>query len=79
MEELKQFLAAIILVVLFMSAVMIPTVFIKRHYAQINCSQFSLQSNREVKFVNYSFWKWECLTPTKNEKWISVDSLRDVD
>ena len=42
------------------------------------CTKFAEQSNRETKFVDYSFWYWDCLTPTKDGKWISTYNLRDT-
>lgn len=42
------------------------------------CYSFASQSNREVKFVSYTQWSWDCLTPSKDGKWISVEMLRDI-
>lgn len=49
------------------------------HYDVAACSSFGEQSNREVKFVDYTYWSWDCLTPTTDGKWISTSRLRDLD
>ena len=48
-----------------------------RHYDRINCKNFSAQTNRQVKFVIYSTFSCDCLTPTNKRKWISTDNLRE--
>lgn len=50
---------------------------ISKHYDHINCTQFGEQSKRQVRFVTYSFWAWDCLTPTADGKWISTKNLRE--
>ena len=41
------------------------------------CKVFERESNRETKFVEYTFWRRDCLTPSKEEnKWISAFNLR---
>lgn len=43
------------------------------------CDRFSLESNRETKFANYTYWSYECLTPSSDGKtWISTNKLREV-
>lgn len=50
------------------------------HYLdQRTCAAFGVQANRTVKFSDYTYWTWECLTPAKNGKWISTDRLRDFE
>lgn len=44
-----------------------------------SCHSFGELSNREVKFVLYTPVTWDCLTPTKDGKWISTSRLRDID
>ncbi len=50
---------------------------VERHYAESACSSFSEQSGRETKFVDYTYFAWDCLTPGADGKWISVEQLRD--
>jgi hypothetical protein len=49
------------------------------HYDEAACHSFAKQSNRTTKFVSYTYWHWDCLTPTSDGKWISVDNLRSGD
>lgn len=42
------------------------------------CISFGKETNREVRFVNYTFFRWDCLTPAKDGKWISTKGLRDI-
>ena len=41
------------------------------------CTAFSGASNRTTKFVEYTYWSWDCLTPTADGKWISTTLLRE--
>lgn len=48
------------------------------HHLEVNkCNGFGHQTNREVKWADYSFWNYECLTPTKDGKWIPTDKIRE--
>jgi hypothetical protein len=67
-----------IAVVLFVGGIATVATTISKHYAEINCEQFGEQTNREVRFVKYNFWNWDCLTPSDDGKWISTDSLREI-
>jgi hypothetical protein len=59
-----------------MALVVVP---IGKHYDKAACHTFGDRSNREVRFVTYTYWSWDCLTPTVDGKWISTSRLRDVD
>ncbi len=63
--------------VLVFGAIMFGGRTITRHYDSIECRSFGQQSGREVKFVDYNYWSWGCLTPTTDGKWIDVDNLRE--
>lgn len=43
------------------------------------CTTFGAQSNRQVKFVDYSWGNWDCLTPSSDgtNRWISAHLLRE--
>lgn len=41
-----------------------------------SCNVFAEESNRETKYVEYTFWRYDCLTPQENEIWTSVFNLR---
>lgn len=49
---------------------------IDRETLRTTCSGFSEASHRETKFVEYSYWSRDCLTPQKDGKWISTTLLR---
>jgi len=40
------------------------------------CAVFAEASNRETKFVEYTHWSWDCLTPQSDGLWISAYNLR---
>lgn len=69
-------LAAIIVVVFVIAALIVVP--ISRHYDAAACHSFGKQSDRTVRFVNYTYWKWDCLTPSSDGKWISTSMLRDL-
>lgn len=63
-------LAVIVAIVI---AVRMPT-----HYFDVrDCRQFAETSNRETKFVHYTWMTWDCLTPAEDGRWIPVDQLRE--
>jgi len=49
-----------------------------RHIDKENCHGFGVASGRETKFVDYTFWSWDCLTPTTDGKKIPVKNLREI-
>ena len=68
--------AGICLVVFLVAALAVRP--ISRHYDAASCHSFGKQSGRTVRFVDYTYWKWDCLTPSSDGKWISVKMLRDL-
>lgn len=66
-----------IALVLFIGGLTTVGTRISKHYDEVNCHSFAKQANRETKFVTYSFWAWDCLTPTADGKWISTHNLRE--
>ena len=71
-------IAGILLVlVLFVGGLTVAGTRISKHYDEVNCHSFAEQANRQTKFVTYSFWAWDCLTPTADGKWISTKNLRE--
>lgn len=69
--------------ILFIGVILVLPFFgliaIAKHYNEITCYEFWFASEREVKFVKYTFLSWDCLTPTKDGKYISTSMLRDID
>lgn len=43
-----------------------------------SCALYSKQTGRQTKFVDYTHYSWDCLTPSRDGKWISTDSLVEV-
>lgn len=41
------------------------------------CAVFEDESGRDTKFVEYTHWRFDCLTPTDGGEWISTFNLRD--
>ena len=51
---------------------------IDHHYEQNKCHGFGQATGRVVKWADYSFWNYECLTPSKDGKWVTTDQLREM-
>lgn len=47
------------------------------HFDGSRCAQFGQISGRQVKFVDYNIFSWECLVNTSNG-WIDLDNVGDV-
>lgn len=75
MDELIGLIATVILVV----TLGIPARQIGHHYSVNNCRIFQDETGYETKFVDYHFFKWDCLAQTKTGKWVSKDNLREMD
>lgn len=47
-----------------------------KHVASYECRHWGEANGRPVKFVTYTFWSWDCLTPNHNAPgtWISTDN-----
>jgi len=72
------FMVALICVMLI-TAIAVPSIEISRGVDHRSCTAFGQAANREVKFVEYTYFSWDCLTPTVDGKWISTTRLRDLD
>ena len=46
--------------------------------AEKSCKVFGEVSNRETKYVEYTWWNFSCITPDSNGKWIDISFIRDV-
>lgn len=42
-----------------------------------SCDTFAIESDRETKYVEYTYWRYDCLTLTDSGNWISAYNLRD--
>jgi hypothetical protein len=63
--------------VLAFCLIMLGTRQVTIHYDRAACHSFATQTERQTKFVTYTYWSWDCLTPTGDGKWISTDNLRE--
>jgi hypothetical protein len=59
-------------------AIVVGVRMVDHHYQVSTCEGFGTATTRTVKFVDYSFWKYECLTPSKDGKWVTTDQLREM-
>lgn len=64
-------------VILLVGGIVLVGSRVSKHYDRIACTSFGEQSSRQVRFVTYNFWAWDCLTPTADGKWISTANLRE--
>lgn len=78
MSERRLFAAFIGGRVVFIVAFVLLINTVAHHYDRVNCTAFGVNSGREVKFVDYSYFSWACLTPTSNGMWINTDNLREI-
>jgi RsiW-degrading membrane proteinase PrsW (M82 family) len=62
-----------------MVAIAFPLVFyLSIHFNRISCDTFSQQTERTTKFIFYNSWSTgDCLTKTKDGKWIPTKNLRE--
>ncbi len=43
-----------------------------------DCREFSAATGRQVRFVDYTWFTWDCLVQTDRGQWIPRDGLRDL-
>jgi hypothetical protein len=63
------------IIVVVLAVIVMIAVPLSRHYDKAACHSFGDNTGRTVKFVNYTYWRWDCLTPSTDGKWISTDRL----
>lgn len=53
---------------------------IGHHYGINNCHRWGQTTDRQVKFVDYSWWSWGCLTPSAQNphQWIPIGQVVQV-
>lgn len=51
---------------------------VSHHIDHTNCVAYAQRTGRETRFVDYSFFKWDCLTPSQDGKWLPTDQLREL-
>jgi hypothetical protein len=77
--EEKVFLTKLILSLIAITAIiMVIIVSFEKSQVRKSCEVFSLVSGRETKYVEYTFWKFDCLTP-QNGGWISSYNLIGIE
>src|SRR5690349_11061947 len=58
-------------------AVVFGAMLASQHYDRVSCGTFAKNTGRQTKFVHYTAYSWDCLTPTKGGKWIPTKNLRE--
>lgn len=43
-----------------------------------DCREFSAATGRQVQFVDYTWFTWDCLVQTDRGQWVPRDGLRDL-
>lgn len=51
----------------------------QHHIDSAGCAKFTAATGHTVKFIDYTFWSWDCLVQTPNGKWIPLEGLRSTD
>jgi hypothetical protein len=64
--------------VLFFVVLFFSITEIARGFDHRACIAFGQTSEREVRFTEYTYVAWDCLTPTSDGKWISTTLLRET-
>jgi hypothetical protein len=68
----------VIAIVLFVLICVLISNQVSKHYDKASCHTYAQTTGRQTRFVTYTFWSWDCLTPAADGKWISTDALRDL-
>jgi hypothetical protein len=50
-----------------------------RYYDARQCDTYAEQTDRETRFVDWSWQSWDCLTPSGDGHWIPIEQLRKVE
>lgn len=61
------------LIALILAGVSIGTAVMARH-DETMCGRRAVQLERDVRFVRYSSFSWDCITPSE-EGWVSLDRV----
>lgn len=78
MDELFAIAASIAAFAAVMFGIGVGVNTISRSQSESSCTAFASETHRETKFVNYTYWDYDCITPASDGKWISTKALRDV-
>ena len=73
---MKEAIIIVISFIIMVMFVMIVSNIWQKGQIEKACYVFSKESGRETKFVEYTFWTRDCLTPVEGGKWISAFNLR---
>ena len=69
----------VVAITVFVGGIGVVVTEVSRGFDHRTCTSFGREAEREVRFVEFTYFSWDCLTPDSNGKWISIDRLRDVD
>ena len=77
MKDLLIVIAVIIIVGAILCCMCLGTNAFQKSQKKQACEVFERESNRETKFVEYTYWQRDCLTP-QGDVWISAYNLRGI-
>lgn len=49
-----------------------------KHFTKVNCVAFQQQTGRETRYAEYTYWSYDCLVKTSDDKWLPRDQIREV-
>ena len=62
---------------LLIFGIMALSISVGRHYNRAECHRFAQTTNRTTRFVIYTTFSWDCLTPDGHGRWIPTKNLRE--
>ena len=68
----------VLILIFIMTGVVFGANSIDKYQRKTGCEVFSKESGRETKYVEYTYWYVDCLTP-QDGGWISAYNLRGIE
>jgi hypothetical protein len=68
-------LSAILGGIVLIASVILPVNAIARHMSAEDCSNWSTANGRPTKFVSYTWWDYDCVTPDGHGHWIPTGQI----
>lgn len=77
MDILKAFVVVLVIMSIPLGLLVIIGTSIDKSNTRKSCDVFGVISGYETKYVEYTYWNFDCLAKTENGKWLSTSSLRE--
>lgn len=77
-NDFKDVLVFIVIILVVVFVVVVGVVSWDKSLVRRSCESFGQITNRETKYVEYTYWNYTCVTPTGDGKWINTSALREV-